>query len=150
MSALQNLEDIFVKYQRLNQMLKDNWNDGTQEVFDGNYLTPIATEWSQYHSAVSDMTARVRSTAREIEADLEGLQREISAAIMPAGCGLNGDVIYGIELKRNCMAEERHLIVPQSELNFIKDDDICYMAMNRFPAYEDYDSPHHKEQIWIY
>lgn len=149
MSALQNLEEIFVKYQRLNQILRDNWNDGTQESFDGNYLTPIATEWSQYHSAVSDMKARVESTAREIDADLEDLQREINAISGSAECSLNGDVIYGVEVKRDVMSYERHLIVPQSELNFIEDSDICFMAMERFPSYDDYESPHYKEQISI-
>ncbi len=150
MNALQNLEELFVKYQRLNQILKDNWNDGTQEAFDGNYLTPIATEWSRYHSAVSDMKARIRSTARDIDADIEDLQRLLIDMSGPVECELNGDMIYGVRLGRNHVSVERHLIVPVGELNYIEDSDICFMAMERFPSYEDYDSSHSIEQISIY
>ncbi|MBD5323475.1 MAG: hypothetical protein HDS02_01350 [Bacteroides sp.] len=150
MSALQTLEELFVKYQRLNQILKDNWNDGTQETFDGNYLSPIATEWSQYHSAVSDMIARVQSTVREIDADLEDLKREVSAMNGPSECSLNGDAIYGISLKRDVMSMVRHFIVPQSELNFADDSSLYMMAMKRFQTYDEYDSPHLVEPISIY
>lgn len=150
MSAIQNLEDLFIQYQRLNQILKDNWNDSTQEAFDGNYLVPIATEWSLYHSSVSDMKARVRSTAREIDADLDDLQRELNAMSGPVECELNGDMIYGVRLRRDNVVEERHLIIPVGELNYIEDSDICFMAMGRFPSYEDYESPHSIERISIY
>ena len=150
MSALQNLEELFVKYQRLNQILKDNWNDGTQEAFDGKSLTPRASEWSQYHSAVSDMTQRVKLTQREINEDLETLERELNAVPGPGGCCLTGDVVYGIYLKRGVMSEVRHFIVPQDELNFVDDSSLCMMAMNRFPTFDEYESPHMIERITIY
>ena len=150
MSALQNLEELFVKYQRLNQILKDNWNDSTQESFDGNYLTPIATEWSQYHSAVSDMTTRVQSTQREINEDMETLERELNTSSESDGCSLTGDVVYGIHLKRDERSEVRHIIVPKEELNFVDESSLNMMAMSHFPTFDEYDSPHVIENISIY
>ena len=149
MSALQNLEELFIKFQRLNQILKDNWNDGTQEAFDGNYLTPMTTEWSRYHSAVHDMTVRLRSTQREIDEDIDELERKLDA-MSGSYCSLSGDVVYGIHLTRDVRSVERHFIVPQEELNFVDDSSLCMMAMERFPTFDEYDSPHVIENISIF
>lgn len=150
MSALQTLEDTFVKYQRLNQILKDNWNDSTQEAFDANYLTPIATEWSMYHSSLTDMRARDEATQREINEDFEELDAEIRNLSEICESGLNGCAVYGIYGVRNHVSSVRNLLVEQRDLNHIDKEDIIYMAMNKFPAFEEFEDPHMIESIYIY
>lgn len=150
MSAFQNLEELFVKYQRLNQILKDNWNDSTQETFDGNYLTPIATEWSMYHSSVTDMKTRAQTTKREIENDIAQLESDIRELSGPVECSLNGACIYGFNFKQNQTSVERHFIVEQRDLNFIDDDDLWSMAMSKFPVADEVENAHMIEPIYIH
>ena len=149
MSALQNLEELFVKFQRLNQILKDNWNDGTQESFDANSLTPIATEWSNYHSVVTDMQSRAESLQYEIDEDIESLEREMFELTGYNDSSLNGCCVYGFNFHQNQIYVERHFLVDQGELNFITDDRLASIAFNKFPVAEEAENIHRKEQIWL-
>ncbi len=151
MSALQNLEELFVKYQRLNQILKDNWNDSTQEAFDGNHLTPILTEWSQYHSSVSDMKSRYDSTRRELEQDMGAIERECNEILNDGGeCRLNGCSIYGAYCKRGVMDMVRNIIVDPGEVNHLDKDDLKFMFIGRFPSMDDVEEPFLEDTISIY
>lgn len=150
MSAFQNLEELFVKYQRLNQILKDNWNDSTQEAFDTNYLTPIATEWSQYHSSVSDMKARVQSTKREIDDDIEQLECDIRELSSPCECSLNDCCVYGFNCMKGQISVERHFIVEQRDLNYLDDDQLWALAMSKFPTADEVENAHLIESISIH
>ncbi|MCM1139172.1 MAG: hypothetical protein NC453_11440 [Muribaculum sp.] len=150
MSALQNLEELFVKYQRLNQILKDNWNDTTQEAFDGNYLTPILTEWSQYHSYVTDMKTRFDSTRRELEQDMDAIDRECNEILDSDDCRLNGCSIYGACCHRDGYSMTRHIIVDAGESNHLDKDDLRFMVMGRFPSVDDVDKPFLEDTISIY
>ena len=150
MSAFQNLEELFVKYQRLNQILKDNWNDSTQDTFDSNYLIPIATEWSQYHSAVTDMKSRVKSTRREIDEDIEQLERDIQELSGPCESSLQGCCVYGFNCMKGKTSVERHFIVEQRDLNFLDDDQLWSLAMSKFPTADEVENIHLIESISIH
>lgn len=149
MSALQNLEELFVKFQRLNQILKDNWNDGTQESFEANSLTPIATEWSNYHSVVTDMQSRAESLQSEIDDDIESLEREMIELTAPNDSSLNGCCVYGFNFHQGHSYVERHFLVDQDELNFLTDDRLSSLAFSKFPVAEEAENIHQIEQIWI-
>lgn len=151
MSALQNLEELFVKYQRLNQILKDNWNDSTQEAFDGNYLTPILTEWSQYHSSISDMKTRYDSTRQELEQDMYTIEKECNQVLNNnCECRLNDCVIYGACCHRGVMSMARNIIVDPAEINHLDKDDLRFMFIGCFPSMDDVDDPFVEDTIHIY
>ncbi len=149
MSALQNLEELFVKFQRLNQILKDNWNDSTQESFDSNSLIPITTEWSNYHSSVIDMKSRTESLDREIEEDIQNLEREVIELTGPNESDLNGACVYGFNYHQNYVLVERDFLVEPGELNYLTEDRLICLAFSKYPAAEEAENIHRKEQIWI-
>lgn len=150
MSVIQNLEELFVKFQRMNQILKDNWNDGAQESFDANSLTPIVTEWSNYHSAVIDMTTRAERLKHEIEEDFEALNREVADITSSNESTLNGCCIYGFNFHQGQIFVERHFLVDQDELNFLNEERLESIAFSKFPVAEETENIHRKQQIWIH
>lgn len=151
MNALQHLEELFVKYQRLNQILKDNWNDTTQQSFDSNYLTPIATEWCQYHNSVSDIQSRFESTKRELEQDMADIERECNE-IMREGsdCRLNGCWVYGAHCLRGDFDMTKHFIVDPGDINHLDAEDLKFMVLGRFPSIDDVQGTFVVDSISIY
>ena len=149
MSGMQYLEELFVKFQRINQILKDNWNDSTKESFDANSLTPIVTEWSNYHSAVSDMNSRAKSLQNEIDEDIENLEREMREITAPNDSSLNGACVYGFNYHQGQLYVTRHFIVDQDELNFLDDDRLTSLAFSKFPVAEEAENIHPIEPIWL-
>lgn len=149
MNAYQYLEDLFVKFQRLNQILKDNWDDATQQSFDGNYLNPIATEWSMYHSSVIDINARLKVAKNEIEDSLTELHKQVEKIRLMDECSLNGDGIYIIKWRSNGYAGSANFIIPKSEMGHMDEDDLIFLAEHRFPSKEELYDPSLEDTILI-
>lgn len=149
MKAIQYLEDLFVKFQRLNQILKDNWSDNTQKGFDNNYLTPIATEWSMYHSSAIDLNTRIKTVEREISEGMNDLTRQSEQLRNNDTCLLNNSVVYSILCRRDGHKFQRHFLVDFSEINHLDEEDLIFMASGRFPSVEEFDTPALVESILI-
>lgn len=149
MKAIQHIEELFVKFQRLNQILKDNWSDDTQKGFDNNYLTPMATEWSMYHSSAIDLKTRLKSVEREIEESLNELTRQSEQIRNYDTCQLNDSIVYSIICRRDGYRFQRHFLVEFSEAPHLDEEDLIFMASGRFPSVEEFDTPSLAEKILI-
>lgn len=148
MSALQSLEDAFVKFQRLNTILKDNWNDNTKDAYESGHLTPIMTEWSQYHGNLTDMRNRLRQTEREIEEERQELDRLLSEADSEE-CSLNGMNVYGFYHTDGQISRCGHFLTRGADTNYMDDADFQSVAFNHNPRMEDIHDIHLVEPIYI-
>ncbi len=149
MSALQYLEDLFVKYQRLNQILKDNWSDDTQEKFDNNYLSPIATEWSMYHSSAIDLKNRLKLSEIEINDEIANLTQMSDRLLYDDTCRLHEGKIYSVICRRDYQQYTRNFILNSTESNYLGHEDLIEIAWGKFPLADEIENPAMIELILI-
>lgn len=148
MKMLQYLEEQFVKFQRLNRILKDNWNDDRAAAFESSALTPIVTEWSQYHSTLTDMHHRIDIAKKEIEDDIYELNRLIDN-VCQEECTLNGRGVYFIDYKDVLGTCAKHMMIDADQINHIDKESLIIMAYGKFPAADEIPEVHLSEQILI-
>lgn len=151
MKALQQLENVFAMYGRLNQILKDNWKDDNSEAFDNNVITPIATEFSMYHSSVQEMQARANAKEREIEENLASLEREVNEAYSPGECRLNGYHVFCTYFHQNQESVCRPFLVTPDEYRSLDGDEKEYdfFASGKYSAADDCHDTYEAEMLSI-
>lgn len=148
MKMLQYLEEQFVKFQRLNRILKDNWNDDRAAAFESSALTPILTEWSQYHSTLSDMQHRIDIAKGEIEDDIYELNRLIDN-VCHDECTLNDRSVYFVDYKDELGTCAKHMLVDADQVNHMDKEALIIMAYGKFPGADEISEVHLSERIMI-
>lgn len=137
MSKFQYLEDLFVKFQRLNQILGDNWHDSTQEGFKANHLTPIVTEWSLYHSSMIDLSTRLKSLENDVDEAIISLRRDIENSVNNVSTGLEGTHVYGVRCEKGYLSMCRYFLLSQSDAYDMDEDELMDTAYSKFPSMDE-------------
>ena len=152
MKVLQQLENVFAAYGRLNRILNDNWNDGNSESFNNDVITPITTEFSMYHSSVQDMQSRANSLEQEIEEELFGLEHELNDAYIPGDCHLFGYQVFRTYFEQNQVSVCRPFLVTPDEFRSLDGDKSYYdfFASGKYPAASECEGTYEEEMITIY
>ena len=151
MKALQQLENVFTVFGRLNTILNDNWKDSNSESFNNDVIVPIVTEFSMFHSSAQDMLQRIHKIHQEIDEGIYQLQNEINESYIPGDCRLNGYHVFRTYFHQYQYSECRPFLVSPDELISLDGDqsEFDFFASGKFPAAEDCHDTYIEERISI-
>lgn len=150
MKALQQLENVFVTFQRLNQILNDNWTDDNSKAFDEGVTKPIATEFAMYHSSVQEMQGRAKQMEQEIDEDISELDKALQEAFVAGDCRLNGYFVFRTYYHEHGLSTCRPFLVSPKHYHSMDGDksEYNFYASGKFPGANDIHDTY--EADWIH
>lgn len=151
MKALQQLEEVFVTYRRLNQILYDNWNDGNSTAFNEGVTTPIATEFAMYHSSVQKLQEQVENLELEIEEELGALNKTLQESYIAGDCRLNGYFVFRTFYHEHKISVCRPFLVSPAHYHSMDGDRNQYnfLAFQKFAGARDIHDTYESDRIHI-
>lgn len=143
------LEAAFRGFNRINQILSDNWTDSNLTAFNATYLTPINSNGIKNIQETQAHFSAIDKALGQLSQDLYELDQSINRSKDYVESNIEGCIICHCQVQnRFGEGEMKGFLIPKDQAKYANDKDLLEdLARVKLPEYEDYRDFNSYEQI---
>lgn len=145
------IDDAFRGFNRINQILAENWTDANMEHFNSTHLMPIANNGLKGKQEAEAHLASIDQSIARLEEQISEIDRAINHSKSDMDSELDGCIVCHCYVKdrigNSCM---RGFLIPRKHARYANDEDLQRsIAYSKLPEYDEYEHFILNEQICL-